>query len=63
MIAGVLELNWRDIKALRVQDAYSIHRVVFDLFEDARSEAHKHASVPSVFLFVVFGCFASCRFF
>lgn len=61
MIAGVLELNWRDIKALRVQDAYSIHRVVFDLFEDARSEAQKHASVPSGFLYVDKGGDASSR--
>jgi CRISPR system Cascade subunit CasE len=32
MIASVLRLNRSDCKALKITDAYSIHRVVYDLF-------------------------------
>ena len=37
MIAGVLELSWRDIRELRVTDPYSVHRVIYSLFPDERT--------------------------
>ncbi len=51
MIASVLKLAPKDIKTLRITDDYSLHRVVYSLFEDRRSEAEKNASVPSGFLY------------
>lgn len=51
MIASVLKLSRRDIQSLRITDEYSLHRVVYSLFEDVRSDAEKEASVPSGFLF------------
>lgn len=49
--ASVLRLSRSDIKALKVTDAYSLHRVVYDLFDDVRSEQQKQASVPSGILY------------
>lgn len=51
MIASILSLTRADINALRMTDAYSLHRVVYDLFEDIRSEAQKQASIPSGILY------------
>lgn len=51
MIASILKLSRSDIKALNIMDDYSLHRVVYSLFEDKRSEQEKHTSVPSGFLF------------
>jgi CRISPR system Cascade subunit CasE len=51
MIASVLKLGPKDIKTLRVTDDYSLHRVVYSMFEDRRTEAEKNASVPSGFLY------------
>jgi CRISPR system Cascade subunit CasE len=51
MIATMLTLSRKDINALRITDDYSLHRVVYSLFEDVRSEAEKQSSVPSGFLF------------
>ena len=51
MIASVLRLSRSDCKALRVTDPYSIHRVVYSLFEDTRSEDEKRASKPSGILY------------
>lgn len=51
MYAAVLRLSRSDIKALRVTDAYSVHRVVYDLFADTRDEAQKQASLPSGILY------------
>jgi CRISPR system Cascade subunit CasE len=51
MIASILRLGPKDIKILRLTDDYSLHRVVYSLFEDQRSEAEKNASVPSGFLY------------
>ena len=47
LYAAVLRLSRGDVKALRVTDAYSVHRVVYDLFADARDQAGKQASRPS----------------
>ena len=51
MIASILRLGAKDIKALRITDDYSLHRVVYSLFEDRRTDAEKNASVPSGFLY------------
>ena len=51
MIASVLKLSRMDSKALRIIDGYSLHRVIYGLFDDIRSEDEKRASVPSGFLF------------
>ena len=51
MIATILTLSRKEVNALRMTDDYSLHRVVYSLFEDVRSEAEKRSSVPSGFLF------------
>lgn len=51
MIASLLQLNPRGVQALKLTDPYSIHRVVYGLFEDVRSEQQKQDSVSSGFLF------------
>jgi len=51
MIASIFRLGPKDIKTLRVTDDYSLHRVVYSLFDDRRSDAEKNASVPSGFLY------------
>lgn len=45
--ASVLRLSRADINTLKVKDAYALHKVVYGLFEDARSDAEKQASTPS----------------
>lgn len=52
MIAGLLSLTRIDIKNLKITDAYSLHRVVYSLFDDVRTEAEKSASIPSGILYV-----------
>jgi len=52
MIASVLTLTRDDCKALRITDAYSIHRVVYDLFPDIRSHKEKTTSLSSGIQFV-----------
>lgn len=49
--ASVLGLNLADMNALKIKDAYSIHKVVYGLFEDIRSDAEKQASNPSGILY------------
>lgn len=61
MIAGVLRLNWKDIKTLRLTDDYSIHRIVYELFDDIRTDSEKKQSVPSGFLYADKGGDASHR--
>jgi len=51
MIASELVLLREEAIALRLTDAYSIHRIVYDLFEDVRSDEEKKKSVPSGILF------------
>ena len=51
MIASVLHLSRADVKALNITDAYSIHRVVYDLFDDTRTESEKQRSVSSGILY------------
>ena len=46
LIASVLILSRRDIKALRITDPYSLHRVVYSLFEDIRSPSKNRLAKP-----------------
>lgn len=45
--ASVLRLSRADIKTLNVKDAYALHKVVYGLFEDIRSDAEKQTSTAS----------------
>ena len=45
--ASVLRLSRTDIKTLGIKDAYSLHKIVYGLFDDVRSVAEKKASTPS----------------
>lgn len=51
LIASVLRLDRRAVKALRITDPYSLHRVVYSLYEDVRSESAKSASEASGILY------------
>ncbi len=50
--ASVLRLTREDVRVLKIKDAYALHKVIYGLFDDIRSEAEKQASVPSGILFV-----------
>lgn len=45
--ASVLRLSRADLNTLKIKDAYGLHKVIYGLFEETRSEAEKQASVPS----------------
>lgn len=45
--ASVLKLSRADVKTLQVKDAYALHKVVYGLFEDVRSDVEKQASTVS----------------
>ena len=51
LIASVLHLNRKDVKALRITDPYSLHRVVYSLYEDVRTNEEKQASNASGLLY------------
>lgn len=51
LIASVLHLSRADIQALKITDAYSLHRTVYSLYPDIRSEAEKADSQSSGILF------------
>lgn len=51
MFAGVLQLDRKAVKALRITDAYSLHRVVYSLYDDVRDAAAKETSNPSGILY------------
>ena len=48
LFASRLSLQRSEIQALRMHDPYSVHRVVYSLFEDVRTEKEKQQSVPSM---------------
>ncbi len=48
LYASVLHLDRHSIQALKVTDPYSLHRVVYSLFDDVRSEASKQGHTPAV---------------
>lgn len=51
LVASVLHLDRQAIKALRITDPYSLHRVVYSLFADVRSSSEKSTSQPSGLLY------------
>lgn len=51
LFASVLKLDRTATKALRITDAYSLHRVVYSLYEDVRDAASKVGSSPSGILY------------
>lgn len=51
LIASVLHLDRQAIKALRITDPYSLHRVVYSLYDDVRSPDAKRGSEPSGILY------------
>lgn len=51
MIASLLKLSRKDVKSLKIYDEYSLHRVVYSLYEDIRTEQEKTASVSSGILY------------
>lgn len=51
LIAGMLFLDRQASKALRITDPYSLHRVVYSLYEDVRSVEEKSASQTSGILY------------
>ena len=51
LIASALHLDREAVKALRVTDAYSLHRVVYSLYEDVRNCEQKINSTPSGILY------------
>jgi len=51
MIASVLNLTRADVKALKITDTYSLHRVVYSIFDDIRSDSQKTQSVSSGILY------------
>lgn len=52
MIAGVLEISPQEMRTMRLTDSYSVHRIVYSLFDDQRAQVEKKGSTPSGFLFV-----------
>ncbi len=51
LYASVLTLNRSDVQALRITDPYSLHRVVYSLFEDVRTQEEKEKAVRSGILY------------
>jgi len=45
--ASVLRLSRADQNTLKIKDAYGLHKVVYGLFADIRTEAEKQGSAPS----------------
>ncbi|MCG8038451.1 MAG: type I-E CRISPR-associated protein Cas6/Cse3/CasE [Candidatus Thiodiazotropha taylori] len=51
MLASLLHLDRQSVKALRITDAYSLHRVVYSLYQDVRNVKQKQGSVASGILY------------
>lgn len=51
LTASVLTLDRHAMQALKVRDAYSLHRVVYSLYDDVRSSAEKQADIQSGILY------------
>ncbi|SET13540.1 type I-E CRISPR-associated protein Cas6/Cse3/CasE [Thorsellia anophelis] len=47
LYATALRLDRRAVRNLKIRDSYSLHRVVYDLFNDIRTESEKKTSVSS----------------
>lgn len=52
MIASVLHLSRFDVKALDTLNSYKLHKFIYSLFDDIRTEEEKQKSIPSGFLYV-----------
>ena len=52
MIASALHLSRSDVKTLKITDVYSLHRVVYSLFEDIRTPEQKQTGTSSGILYV-----------
>lgn len=61
MIASLLRLGRKDIKQENITDPYSLHRIVYNLYEDVRSEQEKQVSLPSGILYADLGGDKSAR--
>lgn len=61
MYASVLRLDRTANKALRIKDTYSLHRVIYSLFEDTRSEEEKQTCNISGIQWVDKGGDLTCR--
>lgn len=55
LIASMLHLDRRAVKALRITDPYSLHRVVYSLYPDVRTDAEKSQSQASGILYADHG--------
>lgn len=51
LIASVLHLDRKAVQALKINDAYALHKAVYSLFTDVRSTSEKQQSKPSGFLY------------
>lgn len=51
LTASVLQLDRAAVQALRITDSYSLHRVIYSLFDDVRSDTEKTASQTSGILY------------
>jgi CRISPR system Cascade subunit CasE len=51
IIAGIYHLSHKDMMVLKITDEYSIHRAMYSLFEDVRTEAEKNSSVSAGFTY------------
>lgn len=61
LFASVLRLDRASSRALKITDTYSLHRVVYSLFDDVRNEKEKLASNSSGIQWVDKGGDAFCR--
>ena len=64
MFASRYRLSPRDAKALRVTDTYSLHRVVYGLFDDVREGDREKAAVSCLSIWAgtnTGGSFLSCQ--
>ncbi len=61
LVASVLHLDRRAVKKLRITDPYSLHRVVYSLYEDVRDTKQKSASTSSGILYADHGADISGR--
>ncbi|GAK82816.1 CRISPR-associated protein Cse3 family [Vibrio ponticus] len=61
LFASVLRLDRAASHALKITDTYSLHRVVYSLFNDIRSEEEKRTSIGSGIQWVDKGGDARCR--
>ena len=47
LYVSALHLDRKAVKALKITDPYSLHRVVYSLFSDVRTDAEKHSHIQS----------------